>query len=47
MSEGELNDIVTKGVVEQINRVLSSCLAEHAPHLYDTEVSIESLIIRS
>lgn len=38
MGEGELSDEVTKGVVEQINRVLSVNLAHLAPHLYNTEV---------
>lgn len=38
MGEGELSDEVTKGVVEQINRVLSVNLAHLAPHLYETEV---------
>lgn len=38
MGEGELSDEVTKGVVEQINRVLSVNLTHLAPHLYNTEV---------
>lgn len=39
MGEGELSDIKTKGIVEQINRVLSVNLAEYAPHLYEAEVN--------
>ncbi|KAG8324387.1 structural constituent of ribosome [Homalodisca vitripennis] len=44
MGEGELADEVTKGVVEQLNRILSANLAQHAPHLYETEIDFEPRI---
>jgi len=44
MSDGELSNEITKGVVEQINRVLSANLAGVARHLFDTEIDFEPRI---
>uniref|UniRef100_A0A1B6LLN1 28S ribosomal protein S30, mitochondrial n=1 Tax=Graphocephala atropunctata TaxID=36148 RepID=A0A1B6LLN1_9HEMI len=44
MGEGELADEATKGVVEQINRILSANLVQQAAHLYETEIDFEPRI---
>ncbi|XP_054286399.1 uncharacterized protein LOC129002546 [Macrosteles quadrilineatus] len=44
MGDSEISNEITKGVVEQINRVLTANLASGAPHLYHTEVDFEPRI---